>query len=81
MLKVDIDKSRILIKKLIKEKYGTQKSFCKQQKEHEGNLSKMLKGTDPIRRLSPTKIIELEEKLGVPVGSVLFPDYFTQENK
>lgn len=74
MHKLNYDKSRAIIKKIIKEKFGSQKNFCKLKNEHAGTLSTLLKGEHPIRKLSPTKIIELEEKLEVPLGSILFPE-------
>lgn len=80
MAQINIEISIKIIKKIIKEKYGTQKEFCRQKNEHAGHLSTLLKNNDPKRPLTPKKILILEEKLSVPLGSILFPNQEINES-
>lgn len=69
-MKNTTNQSIVIIKSLIKEKYGTQKNFCQQTKYSESSLSRYLKGE---RELNPTVIVTLEKLLQVAPGTILNP--------
>lgn len=72
--KLNIDKSINIINHIIEDRYITLNEFCIAHGENFEYMKDILSGIHPTRKLTPGKIIDIEEKLGLPVGFILFPD-------